>query len=110
MLAFRGGYSRRVLLVFNRAIKIARDSNGRRCNVGEFNATLLCPNAPIAKVRLCLFNGWVIVMDRCREIGPDDYEAANELTGIDSVFINAECLPQNVGILRGKTVLIDYFQ
>lgn len=111
LLAFRCGYSRRVLLIMNKAVKIARDRNGRGCNIGELHYCINYPNAPIAKVRMCLFNGWVIIMDRCQEIDNNDYDTANKLSSAISEFnMNAEPLPQNIGILKGKLVFVDYWQ
>lgn len=111
LLSFRSGYSRKVLLIINKAVKIARDKNGRRCNIGELHYSINYPNAPIAKVRMCLFNGWVIIMDRCKEIDKDDYDTANKLQSAICEFnMNAEPLPQNVGIFGNKLVFIDYWQ
>lgn len=111
VLAFRCGYSRRVILILNKAIKIARDKNGRRCNVGELHFCINNPTAPIAKIRLCLFNGWVIVMDRCKELPRDDYETANKLnSAIGDFNMNAEPLPQNIGLFNNEPVFIDYWQ
>lgn len=50
-------------------------------------------------------------MDRCEPIDHDDYKTA-DLLYADAIWykMNAETLPQNVGILDGEPVLIDYCQ
>jgi hypothetical protein len=111
LLAFRCGYSRRVILFSRYAFKIARDKNGRRCNIGELHCSTSYTDAPIAKVILSLFNGWLIVMNRCNEIDKDDYESAFKIdNAIRDYNLNAEALPQNVGLFYDRLVLVDYWQ
>ena len=111
VLAFRSGYSRRVILVSRYAFKIARDKNGRRCNIGELHYSTSYKEAPIAPVIMSLFNGWIIIMKRCNEIDKNDYELAFTLNNaINKYSLNAECLPQNIGLLNDKLVFLDYYQ
>jgi len=110
----RSGYSRKVMLIWKWAIKFAFNRNGVRCNMGEAYYSKTCPNAPLAHVKLILFNGWVIVMPRCKTLACDEHQRKNSETlmmiALTKEGLTAEVLPQNYGVLKGKLVLFDYCQ
>ncbi len=114
-MKFAQGNTRNVFLIWWFAIKIARDKNGRRCNIVEFYKTHqlgIYSKILIAPVWLCLFQGWVIVQPRCKEAHYDVLLITKEgLELVDTnndIGLHAENHYSNVGYLKGKLVYFDY--
>jgi hypothetical protein len=116
-MQFKQGYSRFVILILSFAIKIAKDKNGRRCNLGEAYKTASSSKGDnIAPVLLTLFDGWVIIMKRCqiKKHSKQDFNQINLNLLFQNLqkqgYSNFECLEQNCGWLNGQYVIFDYCQ